>query len=168
MKKVHEAALRDIGLSETPGAEHNERIVKMFADVGHPNIVDDETSWCAAFVGSKLKECGLPHLRKLTARSYLQWGEEVPLEKAKLGDIVVFWRGHKDSWQGHVGFFSGLEGQFIRVLGGNQSNKVSIARYPVSQLLGVRTVTIEDRQNESKGGIWARIMEKLFGRKWCR
>jgi hypothetical protein len=38
----------------------------------------------------------------------------------------------------HVGFYAGTEGERILVLGGNQRNSVSIARYAKSRLLGVR------------------------------
>jgi hypothetical protein len=39
---------------------------------------------------------------------------------------------------GHVGLFAGLEGTHVLVLGGNQSNGVSVARFPVARVLGVR------------------------------
>ena len=83
---------------------HNPKILQYFADVGHSEVKDDETAWCAAFVGAMLKRAGMPHTGKLNARSYLDWGDEVALEDAQEGDIVVFWRGTPDGWQGHVGF----------------------------------------------------------------
>jgi hypothetical protein len=39
---------------------------------------------------------------------------------------------------GHVGFFAGVDGTKILVLGGNQSDSVSIGSYPKNTLLGVR------------------------------
>lgn len=39
---------------------------------------------------------------------------------------------------GHVGFFAGLDGASVKVLGGNQSNAVSIQNFPIASVLGVR------------------------------
>lgn len=134
-----EAASKYIGLEEYPGARHNETVVGFAKAVGHGWVEDDETPWCASFAGAVLAQVGLPHTGKLNARSYLNWGEEVALEYAKPGDVVVFWRGSPDSWKGHVGFYAGRDGNGnIQVLGGNQGNKVSKAPYPESRLLGVR------------------------------
>jgi len=117
---------------------HNPKILQYFTDVGHGWVKNDETAWCAAFVGAMLKRAGMPHTGKLNARSYLDWGDEVSLDEAKEGDIVVFWRGSKDSWQGHVGFFVRRAGVSIEVLGGNQANQVNVKRYAADHLLGVR------------------------------
>ena len=117
---------------------HNPKILQYFADVGHGWVKDDETAWCAAFVGAMLKRAGMPQTGKLNARSYLDWGDEVALDGAQEGDIVVFWRGTPDGWQGHVGFFVRRAGVSIEVLGGNQANQVNVKRYPVDRLLGVR------------------------------
>jgi len=141
-KEAYALACEEIGLKELRGAEHNPDIVEMFADVGHSWVKDDETAWCAAFVGSMLARAGLPSTRKLDARSYLKWGMSVDPRDAQIGDIVVFWRQSPTSWQGHVGFFAGRDGDYIKVLGGNQSNSVSIAAYPMSRLLGVRRMTV--------------------------
>ena len=39
---------------------------------------------------------------------------------------------------GHVAFFVSRSAQTIKVLGGNQSDAVSIAEYPAGRLLGYR------------------------------
>ena len=41
---------------------------------------------------------------------------------------------------GHVAFYVGETATQIKVLGGNQSNSVSVANYPKSRLLGFRRV----------------------------
>jgi hypothetical protein len=60
-------------------------------------------------------------------------------------DIVVLTRG--DGPQpgpdvldapGHVGIYMGMEGNNVRVLGGNQSNNVSVALFPTTQILALR------------------------------
>ena len=103
----YEIALSYLGEQEIEGNLHNQVIVAMFASVGHPEIHDDETAWCAAFVGHCIEVSGLKSTRALNARSYRSWGDPVPdIELAKDGDIVVFKRGNS-TWQGHVGFFVG-------------------------------------------------------------
>jgi hypothetical protein len=39
-------------------------------------------------------------------------------------------------WQGHVGFYAGEDGSAFSVLGGNQSDRVSMARISRERLLG--------------------------------
>ena len=102
------------------------------------------TEWCAAFVNAVLNETGIKgsdtvSAYPLTARSFLKWGTEVV--EPQPGDIIVFPRG-TSSWQGHVGFYlktqivNGVE--YYLILGGNQSNKVSIVPYRSKYALGIR------------------------------
>ena len=138
MQIVYDKAKEYVGVSEVVGSKHNPSIIAMFKASGHEWVRDDETPWCAAFVNAVLAECGLRGTGKLNARSFLDWAEPVDLADAEHGDVVVFWRGSPDGWQGHVGFFAGTAGQNVMVLGGNQSNKVSVAAYGKDRLLGVR------------------------------
>ena len=126
-----------IGTTEGPGPEDNPAIMAMYASVGHDWVEHDTVAWCAAFVGHCSEKAGLRSTRRLNARSYLDWGIPVDLADAQPGDIVVFSRGSK-SWQGHVAFFMKTTGAMIEVLGGNQSDAVTIQRYAKSRLLGVR------------------------------
>lgn len=103
------------------------------------------TEWCAAFLNAVLEESGVPslntieHAYPLTARGYLDWGVEV--EYPLPGDVVVFPRGNQ-GWQGHVGLF--IEHREINgvlyymILGGNQSNRVSIEAYRADSAIGIR------------------------------
>lgn len=103
------------------------------------------TEWCAAFVNSVLEESNIPsnkdHKYSLTARAFLDWGQPISKQNISPGDIVVFPRGNQ-GWQGHVGFY--LKTQVINdieyywILGGNQSNKVSIELFRANRALGIR------------------------------
>lgn len=104
------------------------------------DINPSDTAWCAAFVNAVLGASGGKGTGKLNARSFLDWG--VPAEEPSEGDVVVFSRGGS-TWQGHVGFYVGTEvgddgKDYIRVLGGNQSNSVKESLYPASRVLGYR------------------------------
>ena len=126
-----------IGMTEGPGPADNPKILEMYASVGHDWVEHDSVAWCAAFVGHCLERAGIRSTRKLTARSYLDWGVPVEVADALQGDIAVIPRG-KSSWQGHVFFIERIEGAWVWGLGGNQDDAVSIKRYPASKLLGVR------------------------------
>jgi uncharacterized protein (TIGR02594 family) len=128
-------AERHLGTREWPGRRHNPSVLKFFAKAGFAGIRDDETPWCAAFVNAVLANVHLPTTGKLTARSFLNWGK--PISSAERGAIAVFRRG-RSAWQGHVGFVLEADATHIMLLGGNQSNAVTKARYPRSKLLGFR------------------------------
>ena len=126
-----------IGTTEGPGLEDNPTIMAMYASVGHEWVEHDSVAWCAAFVGHCLERAGIRSTRRLTARSYLDWGVPVEIADAQTGDIAVIPRG-ASSWQGHVFFIDWIEGPWVWGLGGNQNDAVNVKRYPVSKLLGVR------------------------------
>ena len=126
-----------IGLSEGPGPADNPVIMEMYASVGHDWVEHDSVAWCAAFVGHCLERAWIRSTRKLTARSYLDWGVPIEVEDAQQGDIGIIPRG-SSSWQGHVFFIDRIEGPWVWGLGGNQDDAVNVKRYPVSKLLGVR------------------------------
>ena len=126
-----------IGTTEGPGPADNPTIMEMYASVGHDWVEHDSVAWCAAFVGHCLERAGIRSTRKLTARSYLDWGVPVDVMNARQGDIGVIPRG-SSSWQGHVFFIDRIEGQWVWGLGGNQDDAVNVKRYPVSKLLGIR------------------------------
>ena len=123
------------GLKEIRGPKDHPKILRWWDLIGQGGINDDETPWCAAYVGGVLEECGIASTRKGNARSYLQWGRR--LEAPEVGCIVIFWRGNKHGWKGHVGFVVGQakNGNLI-VRGGNQNNMVSDAEYSRERVLG--------------------------------
>ena len=140
MQTVYNVARDYIGLEEYPGARHNQTILDFAKATGNDWVETDEVPWCASFVGAVLAQAGLQGTGRLNARSYTSWGTKVDLNDAAMGDVVVFWRGSRDGWQGHVGFYAGQQGDNVLVLGGNQGNAVSIAPYPKARLLAVRRV----------------------------
>lgn len=131
-----DVAKKYLGTQEVVGPENNPIVVKMFSDVGFPEVHDDETAWCAAFVGSVLKEDGQAYLKSLSARSYLNYGKE--LSEPQEGCIVVFWRGSPTGWLGHVGFVTRWDDENVWVIGGNQNNQVSEKQFSRNQVLGFR------------------------------
>ena len=128
------------GVTEVHGAVHNPTIVEFFRVSGHPEIKDDETPWCAAFVGACLRLSGYRTTGELGARSYLKFGQDLGKQPQR-GCIVVFWRDDPNSSKGHVAFYDRDDGDNVIVLGGNQGNAVSVKPYPKSRVLAYRWPT---------------------------
>lgn len=119
------------GLSEIPGETDNPTIVNWFAEMGFPEIQDDETAWCSLLMNIICKRLGYPYSGKLNARSWNRIGKQVITPK--IGDIAIFYRVKHTSWQGHVGLYAGssFDKKTIWTFGGNQNNKIWVAGYPV-------------------------------------
>lgn len=126
-------AKKHIGLSEIKGPQHRAEILQFWKDIKRGGIKDDETPWCAAFVGAMLERVGVKSSRFESAKSYLQWGRT--LSEPVAGCIVVFTR----EGGGHVGFLMGKdkEGNLL-VLGGNQKDAVNVREFPVARATGYR------------------------------
>ena len=131
-------ARRLIGIKERVGPGNEPKILEWATDAGIP-YRNDDVAWCGLFVAhcvdATLSEEPLPN-NPLGARNWLKFG--APCEPG-LGAVLVFWRVSRDGWKGHVGLYAGEDkkGNF-HVLGGNQSNSVSIARIGEDRLLGAR------------------------------
>lgn len=135
----YDLAKTHVGEKEIPGVKNNPLIVRWGRRLA-AWFSDDETAWCSAFVNAMAEEAGYERSGKLNARSWLDVGMPVQARFAAPGDVVVFWRVAKDSWQGHVGFVVSRDAnaRTVRVLGGNQNDSVSIATYSETMLLGYR------------------------------
>lgn len=139
MDKILKIAIAELGQKEISGPQDNPTIVNYAKEAGFSWVDDDETPWCSIFVNWVAKKAGLQTSGKANARSWLLEGIQVDTAPEP-GDVVVFWRGSPDSWQGHVGFFFGfsIDGDRVYCLGGNQGNQVSVSAYSVDNILGFR------------------------------
>ena len=139
-------AKRFVGLSEGAGTVTNPAILAMLQlDQSWPK--DDETPWCSALANTCAWLADHERSQSLRARSWLRVGAAVHVNHAIPGDVVVLMRGGGNqpgpdviNAPGHVGFFTEwLEGRSrVSILGGNQSNQVSISSYPATRILGIR------------------------------
>ncbi len=123
-----------IGTREIPGPASNSFIAKGWARLGAPWFNDDATPWCGFFVAHCINEAGLPYPGKgmfARAKSWMDWGKSC---QPVLGAVVVFGR----NGGGHVGFLVGQGVAEFYVLGGNQSDMVSITPIAKSRALGYR------------------------------
>lgn len=131
-----QVARKYLGQKEIKGPAHNSVILKFWEKAKLP-FKDDETPWCAGFVGAVLEEAGIESTRSGMARSYEKWG--IGFTTPPLGSIVVFWRGSPKSKSGHVGFLVGrdINGNLM-ILGGNQGDEVSIKPFSADRVLSYR------------------------------
>ena len=112
-------------------------ILKWAEDLNIP-YGDDEIPWCGLFVahcvGSQLPDEPLP-ANPLGAREWLTFGSPATDQP---GAIMVFWRGAKNTFKGHVGLYAGEDGDHYHILGGNQDNRVCVSRIAKDRKLGAR------------------------------
>ena len=128
-------AFGELGQVETKGKGNNPRIIE-YHQMTTLKATQDSVPWCASFVCWVLEMSGIRSTRSAAAKSYLNWGYKSGMRTR--GDIVIFNRPPNPA-SGHVGFYLGETDSFIYVLGGNQSNSVSIARYSKRNFIEART-----------------------------
>lgn len=127
---------RYIGVKEIPGKKHNKVIINFWKIIGRPYRTD-EVPWCAGFVSACLERAGIRSPRTESARNFLGWKDGVRLKEPVPGCIVVFWRGSKKGWAGHVGIVTRItkRGSLV-VLGGNQDDMVNESLFSTDKVLG--------------------------------
>lgn len=178
-----------LGIQEIPGKKHNPIIVGWAKDAGHPEIADDETSWCSLSMCAAAKEAGLPfppvNVNPM-AKSWMTWGIAVRLEDAAPGDVMVWQRGAVGSWMGHVncvkevrrvggrvetrnvgGNQGGLKGgDAVTLTGWQDAGKALAIRRAVpatiKDLRAAGSTTIKSADNEEKLGIVGLFFTPIF------
>jgi uncharacterized protein (TIGR02594 family) len=145
-------AVLEIGVKEIKGPKHNLRIIEyMNATKWGKWVHDDETPWCAGFIGWCMVKAGyedeIPDY-SLGAKSWLNFG--VSAGKPVFGAIAV--KSRKGG--GHVGFVVGENKArgTLYILGGNQSDAVCVKEYPKSVWIDFRIP--EDYTPSIKLSVW--------------
>jgi uncharacterized protein (TIGR02594 family) len=139
-------AQRFVGeIIERHGAADHPFIVWCHESTSLPAGTPDEVPWCSSFLNRLCWLLRLPRTKSAAARSWLSVGRAIPLGEAHVGDVVVLKRGPGESpgpdvldAPGHVGLYAGSDGSAILILGGNQGNGVTVARFDSRRVLGVR------------------------------
>lgn len=126
--------LKELGTVETAGAGNTPKIMKWAAEVGLSSTYSaDSIPWCGLFAAVVVKRAGKQVVGSpLWAKSWANFG--VAVAKPGLGDILVFSR----KGGGHVGFYVAEDATAYHVLGGNQSDSVSITRIAKNRLFAAR------------------------------
>lgn len=144
----HEALLSAwLGKTETDPKDR-EALKEFFKATLGTEVDPATTAWCAAMANAVLLSSYGSGTGSHLARDFLKFGEDVGLDPQDwhAGDVGVFSRG-TSTWEGHVGFlkqwFWGDDGVlYLRIIAGNDKNKVREAVYSKQSLLGVRRAKI--------------------------
>lgn len=126
-----------LGVREAPGGANNAQIMGWARDLDqwYPG---DDTAWCGLFVAHCMA-VGAPDepqgFNRLGARAWLEYGKD---HGEKLGSVCVLWRTSRAHWHGHVGLITGQNSTHVRLLGGNQGDRVSEDWFSRSRVLGFR------------------------------
>jgi len=137
--KIYAAALPYLGTKETPGAATNPTITRWIKQAATWLDKDDsETPWCGAFRGhlglQTATGCPPEHYR---AAAWAKWGSPIDITKPLLwqrGDTIVMTRPGGN----HVCLLDRIQGTKAYCLGGNQSDAVTIAPFPLTRITHVR------------------------------
>ena len=132
--KVIAEAARYLGIKEIKGNLNNTTIMTWAKEVGVDNVYkNDEIAWCGLFVAKVVLKAGFePVKNPLWALNWSKFGTKQ--ETAMLGDVLVF----KRDGGGHVGFYVAEDKDCYHVLGGNQSDSVSVTRILKSRCVAIR------------------------------
>ncbi|MFT4174239.1 MAG: TIGR02594 family protein [Herbaspirillum sp.] len=134
-----EEARHLIGTKEILGPRSNPAILDWAHDLD-AHYPGDDVPWCGLFVGhciaTTMPDEVLP-TNVLAARAWQKFGDSTT---PRLGAVMVFWRGARDGWQGHVGLYAGEDtrANAFRILGGNQSDSVCYTWIGKDRLLSAR------------------------------
>ena len=143
--RILQAAQKELGVKEIKNGR-NKRIEEYhaYASVDNDEYMRQEIPWCASFTAFIKETVGIGSTNSRLAKSYLKWG--VSTKKNPLpGDTVIFNRG---GWKGHVAQFLMQSSGYIWVIGGNQNNAVTVARYSKSRLEDIRRSSLHRKLNE--------------------
>ena len=142
-------ALKQYGTLEVPGTADNPKIIgwqdeleaaslgRVYAGVYR----HDAIPWCGLFMAIVAHRANIerrpernPPKLYLAALEWASFGVSVPKGAVALGDVLVF----KRKGGGHVGLYVGHDASAFHVLGGNQSDRISITRLSRNRLVAVR------------------------------
>ncbi len=132
-------AKAELGVKEVPGSGSNPRIIE-YDTATDLKATSDQVAWCSSFANWCLKQAGFVGTNDAMARSFLRMPAQLmrPVE----GCICVLWRGSPKGDEGHVGFLVKWDPYHVWILGGNQSDSVSIEAFDKDRVLGYFWPTI--------------------------
>lgn len=138
-QRIYAEASKYLGTKEVPGSGTNKVIADWINQAASwLNRDDSKTAWCGCFRGhiGLITSTGVPkeHYR---AASWATWGKPVDVSKPSTwqqGDTIVMTRPGGN----HVCLLDRVSGDFVFCLGGNQSDAVTVSRFPISRVTHVR------------------------------
>ena len=132
-----------VGMAEIPGKQHNPTIQNWLRTL-KAWWADDETPWCGTFVAHCCRTANRDIPKDwFRALAWADAGER--LTAPAYGCIAVFSR----TGGGHVGFVVGRDRSGnLMILGGNQGNKVSIAKFSKDRVVAYIWPSVNGAKNQ--------------------
>jgi uncharacterized protein (TIGR02594 family) len=128
-----------LNVREIAGAAVHPRI-KLYHSHTTLKATSDEVPWCSSFACFVMDTAGFKSTSNAAARSWWTWGQHITAPK--YGAIAVLRRGGSrnpnDKGPGHVAFVITARPGFVTLLGGNQSDSITIQEFPVGDVFGYR------------------------------
>ena len=132
----------DIAVAELGGHEnalpgqHNQRIIE-YHSTTTLRATRDETPWCSSFVNWVMVQAGYRGTSNALARSWLNWGTELTLPRVGAVTVIKRRNANQDQATGsstgfHVAFYVSSTSTHIRLLGGNQGDRVKYSNFSLS------------------------------------
>ena len=128
------------GAGEIGGDDRGPFCKKYLAVTG----LDEGNDWCAAFVSYCFEEGNpgaMPYTptagARATRKAFKDKGWEVaPTENdpPRPGDIIVWWRGARTGWKGHIGLVAGYADGIVHTIEGNRTSKVENFTYVLGRI----------------------------------
>ena len=127
-------ALKLVGTKEMPGTKDNPEIIEWAQETGLNKVYSaDSIPWCGLFMAVVAKRSGKTVPKDpLWALNWRNFG--VVASPGMLGDVLVF----KRESGGHVALYVGEDKDCYHILGGNQSDAVTITRILKARCVGIR------------------------------
>lgn len=128
-----------LGTNEVPGQGSNAVIMAWRNELAQAGVnvggySDDSVPWCGLYIAIVAQRSGKEVVKDpLWAKNWIQFG--TPSPAAGLGDVLVFKR---PGGGGHVAMYIAEDDLAYHVLGGNQSDSVTITRILKSRCIGIR------------------------------
>lgn len=132
--KMLREAIRLYGTIELPDNRDSPTILSWAKELSMERVYShDSIPWCGLFMALCATRAGFdPPDSPLWALNWAKWG--TPVERPMLGDVLTF----KRQGGGHVAMYVGEDSASYHIIGGNQSDSVSITRKPRGQLFQAR------------------------------
>jgi uncharacterized protein (TIGR02594 family) len=129
-----------MGTREIKGRRSNSTIMSWAKNLGSfikSVYKNDDTPWCGLFINHILavNDVKVNLKNPLGARNWLKFGKKI---EPCYGAIMVFYRGKKSGWTGHVGVAVSQDKYYYHILGGNQSDSVNVTKISKKRFLGAR------------------------------
>lgn len=125
-----------LGVKEAPGPKNNPIIMEWAVVARVAKVYTaDSIPWCGTTMAFCFAQLGIEPVKDpLWALNWAKFGTAIPKTKPVYGAVAVF----KRKGGGHVGLVVGHDNDALHILGGNQSDAVTITRVSKSRLVALR------------------------------